>query len=54
MDNDQVIDLDDRIVNDLRNCLIFQKSDDGKNLSISLADKLVANLGKFRDENVVG
>ena len=53
MDNDQVIDLDDRIVNDLRNCLIFQKSDDGKNLSISLADKLVANLGKFRDENVL-
>ena len=53
MDNDQVIDLDDRIVNDLRNCLIFQKSDDGKNLSISLADKMVANLGKFRDENVL-
>ena len=47
MDNDQVIDLDDRIVNDLRNCIICQKSDDVKDLSISLADKLIANLGKF-------
>ena len=27
MDNDQAIDLDNRIVNDLRNCLIFQKSE---------------------------
>ena len=46
MDNDQVIDLDDRIVDDLRNCIICQKSDDVKDLSISTADKLVANLGK--------
>ena len=53
MDNDQVIDLDDRIVDDLRNCIICQKSDDVKDLSISLADKLVANLGKLRDENVL-
>ena len=53
MDNDQVIDLDDRIVDDLRNCIICQKSNDAKNLSISLADKLVDNLGKFRDENVL-
>ena len=53
MDNDQVIDLDDRIVDDLRNCIICQKSDDVKDLSISLADKLVANLGKFRDENML-
>ena len=52
MDNDQVIDLDDRIVDNLRNCMISQKSDDLKDLSISLADKLVANLDKFRDENV--
>ena len=51
MDNDQVIDLDDRIVDGLRNCIICQKSDDVKDLSISLADKLVANLGKFRDDN---
>ena len=47
IDNDQVIDLDDRIVDDLRNCIICQKSDDVKDLSISLAYKLVANLGKF-------
>ena len=53
MDNDQVIDLDDRIVDDLRNCMISQKSDDVKDFSISLADKLVANLDKFRDENVL-
>ena len=53
MDNDQVIDLDDRIFNDLRNCIICQKSDDVKDLSISLADKLIANLGKFWDENVL-
>ena len=53
IDNDQVIDLDDRIVGDLRNCLICQKSDDVKDLSISLADKLVANLYKLRDENVL-
>ena len=53
MDNDQVIDLDDRIVDDLRNCIICQKSDDVKDLSISTADKLVANLGKLRDENVL-
>ena len=51
MGNDQVIDLDDRIVDDLRNCIICQKSDDVKDLSISLADKLVANLRKFQDEN---
>ena len=50
MDNDQVINLDDRIVDDLRNCLICQKSD-VKDLNISL--KLVANLGKFRDEKVL-
>ena len=54
MDNDQVIHLDDRIVDDLRNCIICHKSDGVKDLSISLADKLVANLGKFRDENVLG
>ena len=54
MDNDQVIELDDRIVDDQRrNCIICQKSDDVKDLSISLADKLVANLGKFRDENML-
>ena len=53
MDNDQVINLDNRIVEDLRNCIICQKSDDVKDLSISLADKLVANLGKFGDENVL-
>ena len=53
MENDQVIDLDDRIVDDLRNCIICQKSDDVKDLSISTADKLVANLGKLRDENVL-
>ena len=53
IDNDQVIDLDDRIVDDLRNCIICQKSDDVKDLSISTADKLVANLGKLRDENVL-
>ena len=53
MDNDEVIDLDDRIVDDLRNCIICQKSDDVKDLSISTADKLVANLGKLRDENVL-
>ena len=53
MDNDEVTDLDYRIVDDLRNCIICQKSDYVKNLSISLADKLVANLGKFRDENVL-
>ena len=47
MGNDQAIDLDNRIVDDLRNCLIFQKSDDVKDLGISLEDKLVANLGKF-------
>ena len=47
MDNDQVINLDDRIVDDLRNCIIFQKSDNVKDSRISLADKLVANLGKF-------
>ena len=47
MDNDQMIDLDDRTVDDLRNCIICQKSDDVKDSSISLADKLVANLGKF-------
>ena len=47
IDNDQVIELDDRIVDDLRNCIICQKSDDVKDLSISLAYKLVANLGKF-------
>ena len=47
MDNDQVINLDDRIVDNLRNCIIFQKSDNVKDSSISLADKLVANLGKF-------
>ena len=46
-DNDQVINLDDRIVDDLRNCIICQKSDDVNDFSISLADKLVANLGKF-------
>ena len=51
MDNDQVINLDDRIVDDLRNCLICQKSD-VKDLNISL--KLVANLGKFRDGKVLG
>ena len=50
MDNDQVINLDDRIVDDLRNCLIYQKSD-VKDLNISL--KLVANLGKFRDGKVL-
>ena len=50
MGNDQVINLDDRIVDDLRNCLICQKSD-VKDLNISL--KLVANLGKFRDEKVL-
>ena len=53
MDNDQVIDLGNRIVDDLRNCIICRKSDDVKDLSISLADKLVDNLGKFRDENVL-
>ena len=53
MGNDQVIDLHDRIVDDLRNCIICQKSDDVKDLSISLADKLVANLGKFRDKKVL-
>ena len=47
MDNDEVNDLDYRIVDDLRNCIICQKSDYVKDLSISLADKLVANLGKF-------
>ena len=47
MGNDQAIDLDKRIVNDLRNCLIFQKKYDVKDLDISLADKLVAILGKF-------
>ena len=52
MDNDQVIDLDDRIVDDLNNCIGCQKSE-VKDLSFSLADKLVANLGKFRDENVL-
>ena len=31
----------------MRSCIICQKSDDVKDLSISLADKLVANLGKF-------
>ena len=36
MVNDQVIDLDDRIVDDLRNCIICQKSDDVKDFSISL------------------
>ena len=51
MDNDKVIDLDERIVDDLKNCIICQKSDDIKDLRISLADKLVANLGKFRDED---
>ena len=53
IDNHQVIDLDDRIVDNLRNCIICQKSDDVKDLSISLADKLVANLGKFGGENVL-
>ena len=48
-----MINLDDRIVDDLRNCIICQKSDDVKDFSISLADKLVANLDKFRDENVL-
>ena len=47
MGNDQAIDLDKRIVNDLRNWLIFQKKYDVKDLGISLADKLVAILGKF-------
>ena len=47
MDNDQVINLDERIVDDLRNFIICQKSDNGKDSRISLADKLVANLGKF-------
>ena len=51
--NDKVIGLDDRIIDNLRNCIICQKSDDVKDLSISLADKLVANPGKFRDENVL-
>ena len=36
MGNDQVIELNDRIVDDLKNCLICQKSDDVKNLSIRL------------------
>ena len=49
MGNDQAIDLDKRIVNDLRNWLIFQKKYDVKDLGISLADKLVANIGKFWD-----
>ena len=53
MDNDQVIDLDDRIVDDLRNCIVYQKTDDVKDLSISLVDKLIASLDKFRDENVL-
>ena len=53
MDNNQVIDLDVRIVDDLRNYIICQKSDDVKDLSISLSDKLVPNLGKFLDENVL-
>ena len=53
MDNDQVIDLDDRIADGLKNSIICQKSDDIKDLSINLADKLVANLGKFRDENML-
>ena len=53
MDNDQVINLDERIVDDLRNCIICQKSDNGKDSSISLADKLVASLGKFWHENVL-
>ena len=53
MDNDQVIVLDDRITDDLSNCIICQKSDDVKDLSFGLVDKLVANLGKFRDENVL-
>ena len=53
MGNDQAIDLDNRIVDDLRNCLIFQKSDDMKDLGISLEDKLVANLGKFWDRIVL-
>ena len=47
IDNDQVIDLNDRIVDDLRNCIICQKSENVKDLNISVADKLVANLGKF-------
>ena len=47
IDNDQVIDLNDRIVDDLRNCIIYQKSENVKDLNISLADKLVANVGKF-------
>ena len=53
MDNDEVTDLDCRIVDDLRNCTICQKSDYVKDLSINLADKLVTNLGKFLDENVL-
>ena len=47
IDNDQVIDLNERIVDDLRNCIIYQKSENVKDLNISLADKLVANVGKF-------
>ena len=53
MGNDPVIELEDRIANDLRNCIICQRSDDLKDLHDSLADKLVTNLGKFRDENVL-
>ena len=47
IDNDQVTDLNDRIVDDLRNCIICQKSENVKDLNISVADKVVANLGKF-------
>ena len=47
IDNDQGIDLNDRIVDDLRNCIICQKSENVKDLNISVADNLVANLGKF-------
>ena len=54
IDNDQGIDLNDRIVDDLRNCIICQKSENVKDLNISVADNLVANLGKFWDENVLG
>ena len=47
IDNDQGIDLNDRIVDDLRNCTICQKNENVKDLNISVADNLVANLGKF-------
>ena len=36
MGNDQVIDLNDRVADDLKNCIICQKSDDVKDLSTRL------------------